>query len=54
MPSRLESHKGLLMVMSGIENENYKQAVGIINEQLNSMKQGDFTEEELAANKSSY
>ncbi|MCA1062437.1 insulinase family protein [Rossellomorea aquimaris] len=45
--SRLESHKGLLMVMSGIEFEKYDQAVGIINEQLKAMKDGDFTEGEI-------
>lgn len=49
--SRLESHKGLLIVMSGIENENYKQAVDIIKEQFYAMKQGDFTEEELQQTK---
>ena len=45
--SRLESHKGLLMVMSGIEFEKYDQAVGIINEQLQAMKDGDFTDGEI-------
>lgn len=45
--SRLESHKGLMMVMSGIDNKNYDQAVGIIKEQLEAMKQGDFTEQEI-------
>lgn len=49
--SRLESHKGLLIVMSGIENANYKQAVDIIKEQFAAMKQGDFTEEELQQTK---
>ena len=45
--SRLESHKGLMMVMSGIDNKNYDQAVSIIHDQMEAMKQGDFTEEEL-------
>ena len=49
--SRLESHKGLLMVMSGIENANYKQALDIIKEQFIAMKQGDFTNEELQQTK---
>lgn len=49
--SRLESHKGLLIVMSGIENKNYKQALDIIKEQFAAMKQGDFTEEELQQTK---
>jgi predicted Zn-dependent peptidase len=45
--SRVESHKGLLMVMSGIDAKNYDQAVQIINEQMEAMRQGDFTQEEL-------
>lgn len=45
--SRLESHKGLMMVMSGIDLKNYDQAVKIINEQMEAMKTGDFTETEL-------
>lgn len=49
--SRLESHKGLLMVMAGIENDNYKQAIDIIHEQMNEMKQGNFSEEELEQTK---
>ncbi|MFY0780384.1 pitrilysin family protein [Peribacillus simplex] len=49
--SRLESHKGLLMVMSGIENANYKQALEIIHAQMKEMKQGNFSEEELAQTK---
>ncbi|MGR3763926.1 EF-P 5-aminopentanol modification-associated protein YfmF [Rossellomorea sp. NS-SX7] len=49
--SRLESHKGLMMVMSGIEFKNYDQAVGIINEQLEAMKNGDFTDGEIEQTK---
>ncbi len=49
--SRLESHKGLMMVMSGIEHRNYEQAVAIINEQMAAMKKGDFSEQELAQTK---
>lgn len=49
--SRLESHKGLMMVMSGIDLKNYDQAVGIINEQMDAMKKGDFTDEELVQTK---
>ncbi len=45
--SRLESHKGLMMVMSGIDFKNYEQAVGIIKEQLEAMKNGDFTDGEM-------
>lgn len=45
--SRLESHKGLMMVMSGIEFKNYDLAVKIIKEQLQAMQTGDFTEQEM-------
>ncbi|TSB46464.1 EF-P 5-aminopentanol modification-associated protein YfmF [Alkalicoccobacillus porphyridii] len=50
--SRLESHKGILMVMAGIEFEKYDRAVEIINEQFEKMKQGDFTESEIDQTKS--
>ncbi|MDA7025797.1 pitrilysin family protein [Bacillus sp. CLL-7-23] len=43
--SRIESFKGLLMVMSGIEVGNYQKAVEIINEQFQEMKKGNFTED---------
>ncbi|WP_299090205.1 pitrilysin family protein [uncultured Metabacillus sp.] len=49
--SRVESHKGLLMVMSGIEVENYQKAVTIIREQMAAMKKGDFSEQELEQTK---
>ncbi|WP_156936093.1 EF-P 5-aminopentanol modification-associated protein YfmF [Anoxybacteroides tepidamans] len=49
--SRLESHKGLLMVMSGIEPANYEKAVQIIHDQMKAMKQGDFTDEEMTQTK---
>ncbi|RBW69905.1 EF-P 5-aminopentanol modification-associated protein YfmF [Bacillus taeanensis] len=45
--SRVESHKGLMLVMSGIEFANYDKTIAIIKEQLESMRAGDFTEEEL-------
>jgi predicted Zn-dependent peptidase len=49
--SRLESHKGLMMVMSGIDAKNYEQAVTIIKEQMQAMKDGDFTEAEIQQTK---
>jgi predicted Zn-dependent peptidase len=49
--SQIESHKGLMMVMSGIETDNYDQAVSIIEKQLEAMKNGDFSEEEMAQTK---
>src|SRR5699024_11852762 len=45
--SRIESYKGLLLVFSGIESENYKQAKDIIDAQLQAMIDGSFTEREL-------
>lgn len=49
--SRVESHKGLLMVMSGIEFDKYQKAVRIISEQMEAMKKGDFTDQELSQTK---
>ncbi|MED0717476.1 pitrilysin family protein [Aeribacillus composti] len=49
--SRVESHKGLLMVMSGIEMKNYERALTIIHEQMEAMKKGDFTDKELEQTK---
>ncbi|WP_100373146.1 EF-P 5-aminopentanol modification-associated protein YfmF [Bacillus sp. FJAT-45037] len=45
--SRYESHKGIMMVMSGIEFSKYERAVTIIKEQHEAMRTGDFTEAEL-------
>lgn len=49
--SRVESHKGLLMVMSGIEHKNYEKAVSIIKEQMEAMKKGDFSDQEISQTK---
>lgn len=49
--SRMESHKGIMMVMSGIDFNHYDQAVGIIKEQMEAMQKGDFTDQELAQTK---
>jgi predicted Zn-dependent peptidase len=49
--SRMESHKGIMMVMSGIDFNHYDQAVGIIHEQMEAMRKGDFTDEDLAQTK---
>jgi predicted Zn-dependent peptidase len=40
-----------MMVMSGIDLKNYDQALRIINEQMEAMKKGDFTDEELEQTK---
>lgn len=49
--SRLESHKGLMMVMSGIEFNNFDLAVKIIREQMQAMQAGDFTDQEIEQTK---
>ncbi|WP_347550324.1 pitrilysin family protein [Pseudalkalibacillus hwajinpoensis] len=49
--SRYESHKGLIIVMSGIEFKNYSKTVEIIKEQLLAMQNGDFNEEEMKQTK---
>ncbi len=49
--SRLESHKGLLAIQSGIEISNYEQAVNIIKEQLEDMRQGKIEKQELEQTK---
>src|SRR5690625_2130730 len=46
--SRIESHIGLLIVYSGVETEEYERTCSIIQEQLDALRQGQFTEEELA------
>ncbi|KYG34999.1 EF-P 5-aminopentanol modification-associated protein YfmF [Alkalihalobacillus trypoxylicola] len=49
--SRFESHKGLIMVMSGIEFSKYDRAVEIIKEQMKAMKEGQFSEAEMEQTK---
>jgi predicted Zn-dependent peptidase len=49
--SRIESHKGLLLVFSGIAPENYQKAKDIILEQLDEMKKGNFTESQVEETK---
>jgi len=45
--SRLESHLGCLMIQSGIEIGHYDKAVNIIKEQLEAMRQGEISDNEL-------
>ena len=40
-------YKNNIFINSGIEIENYEKALEIIKEQLEEMKQGNFTEEEI-------
>jgi predicted Zn-dependent peptidase len=49
--SRLDGHKGIMTIQSGIEIANYEKAVGIIREQLEALERGDFTAEDLARTK---
>lgn len=49
--SRIESHQGLLFVFSGIDGEKYEKTVSIVDEQMEAMKRGDFTEQELTETK---
>ncbi|MEH6940438.1 EF-P 5-aminopentanol modification-associated protein YfmF [Bacillus sp. JJ722] len=49
--SRIESHKGLLMVVSGIQSENYHKTLSIIIDQMEAMKKGDFSDEIIAQTK---
>jgi len=49
--SRLDGHKGVIMIQTGIEIANYAKALGIIREQLEAMRRGDFTEDDLAKTK---
>ncbi|MDY0396421.1 pitrilysin family protein [Virgibacillus halophilus] len=45
--SRMESHKGLLFIFSGIAPADYTKARQIIEEQMTAMKKGDFTDDEM-------
>lgn len=49
--SRLESHKGLLSIQSGIEIQHYDQALSIMKEQLSDMREGRITDQELEKTK---
>lgn len=49
--SRLESHKGLLLVFSGIAATDYEKAREIIELQMTAMKNGAFTNQELTETK---
>lgn len=45
--SRLDGHKGILTIQSGIEIDNYEKAVTIIRQQLDAMAGGEINETEL-------
>lgn len=45
--SRLESHKGLMTIQSGIEIENFNRALQIIERQLDDMQTGNISDMEM-------
>jgi len=49
--SRYESHKGLIMIMAGIEFDKYEQALQIIHAQMDEMKAGQFDDEAISQTK---
>ncbi|MFB6364029.1 EF-P 5-aminopentanol modification-associated protein YfmF [Paenibacillus elgii] len=49
--SRLDGHKGILTIQSGIEIVNYEKAVSIIKEQLKAMEEGQISDTELQQTK---
>ncbi|OPG94440.1 peptidase M16 [Chryseobacterium mucoviscidosis] len=49
--SQIESNKGLLLTMAGIDFDHYERVVKIIREQECAMKEGDFTEDEVEQGK---
>lgn len=51
--SSVLKYKSIMLVDSGIDFDNYEQAVDIINDQLKSLKEGDFTEDDIEISKKS-
>lgn len=49
--SGIEKYKGIMYIRSGIEAKNKEKAIAEILSQLNMVKNGDFTEEEISAAK---
>ncbi|MBM7632649.1 EF-P 5-aminopentanol modification-associated protein YfmF [Geomicrobium sediminis] len=49
--SRYEPYKGLIFAMAGIGFEQFEKATKIMTEQLDALKAGDFTEDELTTTK---
>ncbi|WEK56128.1 MAG: pitrilysin family protein [Candidatus Cohnella colombiensis] len=45
--SRLDGHKGIIILQSGIEIPNFERAVQIMREQLEALRIGDMTQEDL-------
>ncbi|MFD0671673.1 EF-P 5-aminopentanol modification-associated protein YfmF [Cohnella sp. GCM10027633] len=49
--SRLDGHKGIMTLQSGIEIKNYERASRIMQEQLDALRAGDFAESDLQKTK---
>jgi predicted Zn-dependent peptidase len=49
--SRLDGHKGIITVQSGIEIDKYERAVDIIGKQLEAMRAGDISDLEMLQTK---
>ncbi len=49
--SRLDGHKGLLTLQSGIEIKNFERASRIMQDQLDALKAGDFSETDVQRTK---
>lgn len=49
--SRLDGHKGIITIQSGIEINNYERAVDIIRKQLDAMRAGEISELEMGQTK---
>lgn len=49
--SHIESHKGFMMIMSGIDVHNDQKTVKIIREELDKTARGEITDDELAQTK---
>ena len=49
--SGIERYKGIMYIRSGIQAENKQEAIDEILSQLDAVKKGDFTEEEITAAK---
>lgn len=47
--ARFDRHKGIMLVESGIEQENFEKAKAEILRQIEAVQAGDFTNEELSA-----
>ncbi|NMA92488.1 MAG: insulinase family protein [Firmicutes bacterium] len=45
--SRIERHKGIMVISSGIEGANYEQARGIIEEQVRAIARGEISRQEM-------